>query len=388
MSKKSITLPKVCILILNWNGWKDTIECLESVFRNTYPNYQIIIIDNGSTNGSMEKIKAWAEGKQKVLTPDPSHPLYHLSHPPVQKPIPYIEYDRKTAETGGLLEKEKELYKKLPNGIPHPLILIQTGDNLGFAGGNNVGIRYALSKNDCEYVWLLNNDTVIDKEALVEMVKLAEKDEKIGMVGAKVFYYDAPKKFISVGGSKKIGWVNVGKCYGHLEFDNAQYDKNLELEYINGASLLIKKSIIDKVGLMDERYFMDLEDVDWGVRARKEGFKLFYNYNAKVWHKEGGSSINEEKPDKSKERHISKFFRVYYGIRNEIFLVKKNYPWRFPIYVLLIVPYRITRSIAGLIFYNDSRKIYRIKLIFLSIVHGLFNRMGKTIDPHDIMKGG
>jgi GT2 family glycosyltransferase len=91
--------PKVAIIILNWNDWKDTIECLESVFRNSYPNYQVVVIDNGSTNGSMEKIKTWADGKQEVLTPEPSHPLYYLSHSPVQKPIPYIEYDRKTAGT-------------------------------------------------------------------------------------------------------------------------------------------------------------------------------------------------------------------------------------------------------------------------------------------------
>jgi glycosyltransferase involved in cell wall biosynthesis len=89
--------PKVYILILNWNGWKDTIECLESIFRNSYPNYQVVVIDNGSTNGSIEKIKAWAGGEQEVEV-DPNNPLYNLSHPPVQKPIPSIEYDRKTAE--------------------------------------------------------------------------------------------------------------------------------------------------------------------------------------------------------------------------------------------------------------------------------------------------
>jgi len=90
---------KVAIIILNWNGWKDTIECLESVFRNLYLNYQVVVLDNGSTDDSVEKIKAWAEGKQEVEV-DLNNPLYHLSHPPVPKPIPYIEYDRKTAEAG------------------------------------------------------------------------------------------------------------------------------------------------------------------------------------------------------------------------------------------------------------------------------------------------
>jgi len=76
---------KVAIIILNYNGWKDTIECLESVLRNDYPNYQVIVVDNGSPNNSMKYIKAWAEGRQEVLTPEPTHPLYHLSHPPVKK---------------------------------------------------------------------------------------------------------------------------------------------------------------------------------------------------------------------------------------------------------------------------------------------------------------
>jgi glycosyltransferase involved in cell wall biosynthesis len=104
--------PKVAIVILNWNGWKDTIECLESVFRNTYPNYQVIVVDNGSTDGSIEKIKAWADGKQEVLTPEPTHPLYHLSHPPVKKPIPYIYYTREEAEKGGDLKLEEKVTKE------------------------------------------------------------------------------------------------------------------------------------------------------------------------------------------------------------------------------------------------------------------------------------
>jgi len=101
--------PKVAIIILNWNGWKDTVECLESVFRIDYPNYQVVVVDNGSNDDSVEKIKDWADGRQEVLTPEPTHPLYHLSHAPVQKPIPFIEYDRKTAEVGDAEEREINL---------------------------------------------------------------------------------------------------------------------------------------------------------------------------------------------------------------------------------------------------------------------------------------
>lgn len=124
---------KVYVIILNWNGWEDTIECLESVFRNIYPSYTVIVCDNGSHDGSLERIKLWAEGKLDVLVPS-HNPLRPLSYPPVIKPIPYIEYYREDAEKGGI------------NDGKIPLVLIQTGGNLGFAGGNNVGLRYILAR--------------------------------------------------------------------------------------------------------------------------------------------------------------------------------------------------------------------------------------------------
>ena len=100
--------PKVAIIILNYNNWQDTIECLESVLRNDYPNYQVIVVDNGSANNSTEYIKVQAEERQEVLTSEPTHPLYHLSHPPVKKPILYIYYTREEAEKGGDFELEEK----------------------------------------------------------------------------------------------------------------------------------------------------------------------------------------------------------------------------------------------------------------------------------------
>jgi len=167
--------PKVYIIILNYNNWADTIECLESVLRNDYPNYQVIVVDNNSSNNSMEYIKAWAEGKLDVWV-NPKHPLRYLSFPPVKKPIPYVHYTREEAENGGNKFLEDKLKENLPEGITtkYPMIFIQTGENLGFAGGNNVGIRYAFSKNDFEYIWFLNNDTVIEKDALFKLVQKFE----------------------------------------------------------------------------------------------------------------------------------------------------------------------------------------------------------------------
>ena len=110
-NKKPKEWPKIAIIILNWNGWKDTIECLESVFRIDYPNYQVIVVDNNSPNNSMEYIKAWAEGNLDVWT-KPDNPLRHLSNPPVPKPVPYVFYNKEEAEKGGNKELESHYDEK------------------------------------------------------------------------------------------------------------------------------------------------------------------------------------------------------------------------------------------------------------------------------------
>jgi len=162
-----MTYPKVYIILLNYNNWADTIECLESVLRNDYPNYQVIVVDNNSPNNSMEYLKAWAEGRIDVWV-NPNNPLRNLSFPPVPKPIPYVYYTREEAEKCKNLDLEEKFKSDIPEGVTtkYPIVFIQSGNNLGFAGGNNVGIRYALIKNDFDSVILLNNDTVIKGEAI------------------------------------------------------------------------------------------------------------------------------------------------------------------------------------------------------------------------------
>ena len=326
--------PKVSIIILNWNGWEDTIECLESVFRNTYPNYQVIVVDNGSTDGSMEKIKAWAEGKQEVLTPEPSHPLYHLSHPPIKKPIPYIYYTREEAERGGDIaleekvtkewhEQKKSNNKELNPTSPYPLIFIQTGENLGFAGGNNVGIKYTLGKDNFEYVWLLNNDTVIDSEALFEMAKSIENFIKIGMAEPKIYIYNKPYRLWSAG-KKIFPLIAISKRIGAEEIDNKMYNKQEEKDDLNGCALLIRKRLIEEIGNLDEKYFLYFEDTDWALRAKRAQWKLLYNPKAKIWHK---SSLGM--------RPITS----YYFTRNRLLLTKKHYWWFLPVVLVYSLRY-------------------------------------------------
>ena len=376
--------PKVAIIILNWNGWKDTIECLESVFRNTYPNYQIVVVDNGSTDSSMEKIKAWAEGKQEVLTPESSHPLYYLSHPPVKKLIPYVYYTRKEAERCGNIKLEEKITKELQEQVKinseefnpttfHPLIFIQTGENLGFAGGNNVGIRYASTKKDFDYIWLLNNDTVIYRDALMEMVKLAESDERIGILGSKLLFYDKPDIIQVLGGTNKITWKNTGGipiCC--LKKDKDRFNNNFELKgYICGASLLAKMELIKTINLLDENYFMFTEETDWCFKASKKDWKLFCNGKSKIWHKVGASSKN----------NVEKFFSInyydYYGTRNHLYFVRKHFPKYF-ILACIYLFFKILRQSIRIILYNNN-KLFHMKILYKGFCDGIKEKMGKYI---------
>jgi len=309
--------PKVSIIILDWNSWKDMIECSEGVFRISYPNYKVAVIDNGSTNGSIEKIKEWAKSKQEVLTPEPPHPLYHLSHPPALKPIPYIEYNRQTTEKGGDSEIENKLMREranekmskqeeenpLINKSIYLLILIQTGENLGFAGGNNIGIRYALKKGDCDYVWLLNNDTVVGKDALVEIVKVAESNESIGLCGSKLLKMYNLKIIDSAGYVFKWGRT-IDR--GEGEIDKGQYDDKTNVIGAMAATCLYRVKMLRNIGLFDESFFMQYEDADLSWRANLRGWEAKLVPQSVVCHKRGGGKSTYQTTGKLPYRSTGK----------------------------------------------------------------------------------
>jgi len=304
-------LPKAYIVILNWNGWKDTIECLESVFRNNYPNFRVIVCDNDSTNGSVERIQDWADGNLQVQV-DIKNPLYTRSFPPVEKPIRWVEYNREQAEAGG----DREI------GEP-PLVLIRTGGNLGFAAGNNVGLRYALARNDFEYAWLLNNDTVIDASALTEMIRQMIAEPKSGMCGSLLLYYHEPEKVQTAGGGryyKLLGGgrhISEGNCVSEILDRNKVLNR---LDYIIGASMLVHKPFLQHVGLMCEDYFLYFEEIDWALRA-KTNFSLTYTEKSIVYHKHGGSTRGQNEIGIIPE---------YYGMRNRLVFTRKFYPYALP----------------------------------------------------------
>ena len=376
VKKKSIQKwPKVAIIILNWNGWKDTIECLESVFRIDYPNYQVIVVDNGSSDDSVEKIKAWADGKQEVLTPEPLHPLYHLSHPTVNKPIPYIYYTREEAERGGNFKLEEKLKKewqerRKPNSkkfyptSPYPLILIQTGENLGFAGGNNVGVRYGLKNDKYDYFLLLNNDTVVEPNSLNGLVKTAKTNRNIGVVGGKIQYYNEPNKIWYAGG--KLDLIR-GSGY-HKNYNGIDKDLNgrIKISFVTGCLMLINKKALSIDELLLEEYFLYVEDVDFCYSSFKKGLEAFVNLDSVIYHKIS-STINHNKgisPD-----------AVYYLTRNRLYFMLRRQKNKIKKIEFLLF-FGITRLFRVLEWLLEMKKEYIIAT-FKGIKDGYGGKLGR-----------
>jgi GT2 family glycosyltransferase len=210
--------PKAAIVILNWNGLNDTVECLESLKQITYPNYEIIVIDNGSIGNDVK-----------------------------------------------VLEEKYSSYVRI----------IVNGRNLGFAAGNNVGIRQAL-RDGVDYILVLNNDTVVDPMFLSELVTAAEKDSRIGAVGPKLYYYDNPAK------------LQLRQLYGKVG------NTVKEMETLSGAAFLVRHKALEDVGLLDEVFYPAYcEDRDLFERLKEHGYKILCVPTSKVYHKMAATTNRE-----------------------------------------------------------------------------------------------
>ncbi len=226
--------PNVAIVILNWNGLQDTLECLESVKKITYPNYTVVVIDNGSKGNDAEVI------------------------------------EEKFGDFVYLIKEER---------------------NLGFAGGCNVGIRRALHSG-AKYILLLNNDTVVDPDFLNELVNFAQNNLQIGIIGPKVYYYEQPNRLFNAGGKVNF-YTGSTPFIGEGTASGGLFDKIEEVDFVVGCALLIKEETIRRIGLLSEKYFAYYEETEWCTKAKKAGFKVVYMPNAKIWHKSPKKKTSE-----------------------------------------------------------------------------------------------
>lgn len=325
---------KVYIIILNWNGWQDTVECLESVFRLHYNHYQVVVCDNDSQDNSLDHIRAWAGGHAPVVI-DEKHPLQHLSFPNVPKPINFVDISRIEAESSRI------------HALQEPLILIKTGGNLGFAGGNNVGMRFALQQGDTDYIWLLNNDTVIEPNALSALVEECVIKTQTGRPftsGSLVCFYSDPDVIQALGGcrfNEKTGIASQTLGRFKRRSDTINHEQVAQsLHYITGCTWLLPVGFLREVGLMEESYFLYYEEIDWATRAGKR-YGLTYTPDSVVYHKEG-SSIGSKTI-----RRAPSLLSEYYLTRSKIRFMRLFFPWNLPIVYILSLAQAVNRVRQG-----------------------------------------
>jgi GT2 family glycosyltransferase len=218
--------PQLSVIIPNWNGKRFLQECLDSLKDQTYPHFETILVDNGSTDGSVEFVRE---------------------------------------RYGGFVR------------------IIQNEINLGFAGGTNAGIRDAGG----EYIVLLNNDTWADPHWLEELIKATSVDPPAGMWGSKIYAYDHRDRIEAVG--ELIYWDGLCRAKGQYDRDRGQYDQMEEIFFPPGCGAMFRREVFDQIGLFDEDFFAYGDDAEMGIRARLAGWKGLYVPRAILYHKNSGT---------------------------------------------------------------------------------------------------
>jgi GT2 family glycosyltransferase len=216
--------PKVGIVILNWNRADDTIACVHSLKRMAYGNYEVVLVDNGSRDDSVERLRS-------------TFPDIHL---------------------------------------------IDNQQNLGFAQGNNIGIAHLLQQG-CDYVMLLNDDAEVGPDTISRLIEFAESDPLIGVVGPTICYYAQPRTIWSAGGA-----VTPHGEPSHLDVDQdlaVVGTSPRDVAYVTGCAILVKRAVVDQIGVLDDRFFIYFEETEWCARAQQAGFRVVHVPESVMWHK-------------------------------------------------------------------------------------------------------
>lgn len=302
---------RICVILVNYHGHADTIECLESLLKSSYPSFQIVIVDNSLDFDSINQIRLWAEGKKYDAIPtDFPEYVFPLSTKPVS--YRFLNEDEFLDIAGQLNEK---------------ILLVKSKDNRGFAGGNNIGLAYFLKIPSFDYAWLLNNDTVVTADTLENFVLFAASSKaREGIFGGKLFNYFDRMTLQAVGG-RYYRWFGKVREIGSGKQDNGQWDnRKFDFDYVVGACMFLKRSFVESIGKMNEDYFLYYEEIDWAIRGEREGWEMTFCPGAVVFHKQGISTGSHA----GEVSELSDF----YSVRNRILLAKKY----FPITLLTLYP--------------------------------------------------
>jgi GT2 family glycosyltransferase len=290
----------VAIILLNWNGFEFTKDCIDSLFRSTERDFEIILVDNGSEDGSLQQLMH--------LYPD----LHFLKSP----------------------------------------------NNLGFTGGNNLGMEYA-QDNGFEYILLLNNDTVVERDFLSPLVERLKNCTACAAVQPLIYYMHDREKTWSAGG-RYYKWLAISKTRYTIP-DKIQF---YSTDWITGCAFMVKSSVIKEVGVLDDLYFAYFEDVDWSLRMKKAGYTLEIVPTSRIYHEAGASS-------KSKTAGSEGFLdpRVHYlNVRNQLFQLRK-YAY-FP-YGLIAWPYHLGKIGLYALYFIGRGRWKKLKAIGLGLRDGI-----------------
>lgn len=260
------------IILVNYNGINDTIDCVKSILKSKFREYRIILVDNGSND------------KERIL-----------------------ENEFLTTYTDIIIAEE----------------------NLGFSGGNNVGIKYAKDKYNPSYYLLLNNDTIILEDTISELIKYSNVVEKTGLVTGKMFYYSDPRVAWYAGGFFNYNTGLADQPSGGIS-NSLIRNGYAEVTFATGCMMLLPKEVVEKVGFLSEEYFLYAEDTDYCCRIMQAGFKLIYAPSAVIYHKVSASAGKQSK------------MQQYYMMRNNCYIIKRY--CKFPIYGYARKWYRVVRD--------------------------------------------
>lgn len=276
------TLANVCAIILNWNRAHDTCACLTSLLPIVRRRELVLIVcDNASCDDSVDRLLEWAE-QHFALGEDLG------------------EWD---------------------------FLLVQTGDNLGYAGGNNVGIRYALERG-FEFLWILNNDTVVADDALEALRTCAQRAPQIGIFGSTVAEYYRPHRVQMAGGCRYDPWTTIMRpIYAGKDVQTVLLaSERVPLAYVSGAAMFCRAEVFRRVGLLDERFFLYYEELDLAQRLRRAGFELGWCPKSLVYHKGGASTGG-----RSWVNRRDSWQSHYHENLSTLLYTRKHHPWLLPI---------------------------------------------------------
>lgn len=273
--------PKITILILNWNGWEDTIECLESLCNINYPDFNVILVDNASEDESIERIEYFCINKVRKGLKSRDYNFKFLIHEE-------SEYNSVTSN-----DNEKWFNKEL--------ILLKNSKNYGYAKGNNIGMIFALRVFNPDYILLLNNDTVVEENFLTELIKATDNQGKVGIYSPKLLNYVNPKIIDSTGHVFRLGRL-IDRGFGKR--DKNQYDNKTKIIGAKGAAGLYKREMLQSIGLFKEDYVTSYEDAELSWRAYRHRWNAKYVPKSIVYHK-GEKSITKDSKKVSYFRNLS-----------------------------------------------------------------------------------